>query len=431
MADKIIAKNVKIEDIQLGDRARTNFGDLAALKESISQKGVIQPITLTPELKLLAGGRRLAACKELEMTTIPAILRKIEGEIDELEIELVENIARKDFDWVERAKLEKRIYDLKLEENPDWTQDDQAEYLGQSKGATSRRIQLAEIMEAVPQLMNAPDESTAWKGYKKLESELIIREIAKEADPEVTRGAQYAEKHYHVGDAIEGLKGMNDRIVHFAEVDPPYGIDFTNRKERNVEKQNIGKYTEVDSKEYLEFIETVATEVYRVLYDPSFCVWWFGPTWYKEVREILRGVGFQVNDIPAIWIKRGGGQTASPDTMLGSSYEPFLVCRKGNPVLAKPGRSNLFDFEPVSPSKKIHATEKPFELMDEILKTFSYPGGVMVCPFLGSGVTLRAAYANSTIGFGWDLSPENKRLFVSRVMQDIQNRPTEKESIDD
>ncbi|KKL90582.1 hypothetical protein LCGC14_1903320, partial [marine sediment metagenome] len=57
-------KNILISDIHIGERFRKDLGSLASLKESIKEKGLIQPITVSEHLHLVAGGRRLAACLE-------------------------------------------------------------------------------------------------------------------------------------------------------------------------------------------------------------------------------------------------------------------------------------------------------------------------------------------------------------------------------
>lgn len=142
-------------------------------------------------------------------------------------------------------------------------------------------------------------------------------------------------------------------------------------------------------------------------------------TWYTLVKRTLEKAGFKVNDIPAVWIKGGSGQVASPDTTLGSTYEPFFVCRKGLPKLNKAGRSNVFQFSPVAPQQKIHSTERPVDLMGEILDTFAYPGSIIMSPFLGSGSILRAAYTRDMTGFGYDLDEAIKRRFIGRVQEDM------------
>ena len=152
----------------------------------------------------------------------------------------------------------------------------------------------------------------------------------------------------------------------------------------------------------------------------SFCIWWFGITHYTMIRDSLRHAGFTLSDVPAIWYKGGTGQTLQPDHALANSYETFFVCRKGKPQLLKPARSNVFEFAPVPPQRKIHATEKPIELMMEIADTFVWPNALCCVPFLGSGVTLRAVYRHGTTGYGWDLEDENRNNFLAAVNEDIE-----------
>ena len=53
--------------------------------------------------------------------------------------------------------------------------------------------------------------------------------------------------------------------------------------------------------------------------------------------------------------------------------------------------------------------------MEEILKLTCFPGSTVLVPFLGSGVTLRAAYKTGHVGFGWDLSQVHKAKFLKKV----------------
>ena len=104
-------KHVSISEITINNRARTDMGDIDTLVDSIKEKGLLQPITLDNKLNLIAGHRRLTAFKQIGEDKIPAVIRE-SGDIDTKEIELYENIHRKDFSWDERAKLEKEIFDL-------------------------------------------------------------------------------------------------------------------------------------------------------------------------------------------------------------------------------------------------------------------------------------------------------------------------------
>lgn len=413
-------QEVEISRIKIKDRFREDKGDIPALAQQITDAGrLIQPISLNQYYELVAGERRLLACIALGWTTIPAIIHDITGKVNKLRIELLENIARKDMTWVERARLEKAIFDNESEHDPSWTQRYQSALLDTSLGAVNRRLQLAEALETLPDLAEYTNEDDAFKALKTLEEEVIIRHLEKSTPQEVIQASQWAADHYRVGDAFAGMAGVKAGQVHFADVDPPYGVELDRRKGRNKADTKMSQYNEVDADEYIAFYEKAATEVFRILRNDSFAIFWYGPTWHSETRDTLRKIGFGVADVNAIWTKGAVGQTASPDTSFGSCFEPFWLARKGKPKLAKPGRGNVFDFKMVSSKQKIHSTEKPLDLMAEVLACCCFPGSRIMVPFLGSGVTLRAAYALGHTGFGWDLSERHKELFLRKVRGEI------------
>ena len=61
---------MNIEKIQIG-RYRKDLGDLRTLAESISEVGLLHPVVVTPEGRLIAGQRRLEACRTLGWTEVP------------------------------------------------------------------------------------------------------------------------------------------------------------------------------------------------------------------------------------------------------------------------------------------------------------------------------------------------------------------------
>lgn len=412
----LLTKEVPIDKIIVRDRARIDKGDIEFLAQSIKDKGLLQPITVDQNMRLIAGERRVLAHKHLGAQLITAVIRQVHDKVDALEIELVENIARKDLSWPERARLEAKIMNYKLSVDKNWTQVEQAKMTGSSQPAVSRRLQLAEAIEVLPELADYQTEDEAFKAYKKLEEGMVIDMMKKRIPKEVLDAVDKASEHYIVGDAFEGMSRIASDTFHFAEVDPPYGVDLHGRKSRNSDDTEMETYTEWPDYE-LKFTETVR-QVYRLLRPHSFAVFWYGMSWHCQVMAILRANGFSIPDIPAIWYKGDSGQTASPDTTLGSCYEPFFLARKGQPKLAFPGRGNVFHFPPLPSQKKVHATEKPLLLIKEILRVSLFPGSYILCPFLGSGATLRAAYRLGHMGIGWDLSEDHKKSFLRRVQED-------------
>lgn len=101
---------VRIQDIKIKSRIRIDTGDISDLMESISKYGLLNPITVTEDFELLAGFRRLEACKTLGMTEIECNVVNVESRIDKLFIEADENLTRKDLTVreIERYEDEKR-----------------------------------------------------------------------------------------------------------------------------------------------------------------------------------------------------------------------------------------------------------------------------------------------------------------------------------
>jgi ParB-like chromosome segregation protein Spo0J len=83
-------QDVRIADINVGNRYRNDLGDISALAESIDRLGLLQPIGVTPDLRLIFGARRIEAFKLHGRDLIPArvldIQPIIQGEYDENDV---------------------------------------------------------------------------------------------------------------------------------------------------------------------------------------------------------------------------------------------------------------------------------------------------------------------------------------------------------
>ena len=154
-------RNVKIDDIVVGERFRVDLGDLQELSESIKEKGVIQPLSVCAlpdgKFRLLAGGRRLAASRIVGLDEVPCVVRAIADELDAREIELFENIHRLDLTWLERNALVECIHTLYSERYPDgqwkWSMRKTGELLGlKSKGDISEILQVNKAISLLPEL---------------------------------------------------------------------------------------------------------------------------------------------------------------------------------------------------------------------------------------------------------------------------------------
>lgn len=120
--------------------------ELKELAASINQYGVLQPILVRPAGKgyeLVAGERRLRACRLAGVKTIPAVVKAVSDRELAL-MALVENLQREDLNVLEEAEG----YDRLLREFG-LTQEDLARQLGRSQSSIANKLRLLRLPEEV------------------------------------------------------------------------------------------------------------------------------------------------------------------------------------------------------------------------------------------------------------------------------------------
>lgn len=107
---------VPLEWIQVIGRYRRDLGDIESLARSIKEIGLINPITVTPDGRLVAGQRRLEAVRRIGMRDIPArIVESLDGAVARLMAERDENTERKAMTPEELVALGKALEELERE----------------------------------------------------------------------------------------------------------------------------------------------------------------------------------------------------------------------------------------------------------------------------------------------------------------------------
>ena len=105
---------VDIDKIIVNDRIRKDFGDIQELADDIKENGLINPPVVNNGYELLAGERRLRACKMLGWPQIEVRMMDTRDAEHELNIEISENDVRKGFTKSERVDYIKRL--LRIEQ---------------------------------------------------------------------------------------------------------------------------------------------------------------------------------------------------------------------------------------------------------------------------------------------------------------------------
>ncbi len=207
--------STRVQYIPLGrirpnpQQPRRSFDEegLAELAASIRSCGILQPLTVRRAgegYELVAGERRLRAARIAGLREVPCLVAQV-GEEDSALLALMENLQRRDLDYMEEAAAIARLisrYGL--------SQEEAARRLGRAQPTVANKLRLLRLPEDVRALLRE-------NGL----TERHARALLRLQDPEVQRRA--------AGDMVR--RGMNvaqaeayvEKLLQSDQVTPPRG----------------------------------------------------------------------------------------------------------------------------------------------------------------------------------------------------------------
>ena len=146
---------IPVEDIlpgQMQPRRHFSRQGLEELRDSIAEHGVLQPLTVRSRgesFELIAGERRLRAAKMAGLYEVPCIIMDVDMEKSGI-IALIENIQRRDLDFIEEAEGIReliRLFGL--------SQEEVARALGKSQSAVANKLRILRLESTVLERLRA------------------------------------------------------------------------------------------------------------------------------------------------------------------------------------------------------------------------------------------------------------------------------------
>jgi len=421
-------------EIDFGDRVRTDYEDDGELEASILEKGILQSILVLQRNGerplLLAGGRRFKVAEKHNLDVPVLISTKELSRLEMKTIELVENLHRKKLSYDEELSLTQQIHELQIAihgsrmagstSTEGWTMKDTAKMLGVDQATISKDLQLAKAIEILPELKNLKNKTEAARQLAKIIDQADREDRAEKVKASMGNSAKiHLCNSYVVKDFFEGVKQIPDETIDFVEVDPFYGIElidlYEKRRGGNLTQYNRSEYEDCPREVYEWYITETMRQCYRTMVDGSWGICWFAmEPWFEPTFQAIRTAGFFSRRVPGIWVQPTGA-AYNANLLLASAFDTFFYFRKGQVNLASPGHLNTYHCNVVPPSRKIHPTERPVELYEEIFRTFAKPGAKVLVPFAGSGNSLLACANLSMLPLGFDLSQEHKTGYILKV----------------
>jgi ParB/RepB/Spo0J family partition protein len=210
-----------IEHIKVGERDRSDLGDIRQLADSITAVGLMHPVVITASGELVAGGRRLAAVTELGWAEVPVTVVDLATAADVLRGEADENTCRKPLTPYEASRARERRAQVLAPKAEERKADAGKEFgkghpkassnLDEAKPADRATRKVAAVgtgysgstLDKVDKIRDAAERGMVRQGKAEIPVPEPVREIAREVLAEVkVTGAAVDRAHTKVADAL-------------------------------------------------------------------------------------------------------------------------------------------------------------------------------------------------------------------------------------
>jgi len=375
-----IFDNAPIDSIIVDDRQRKELGDIADLADSIRRLGLIHPIVITRSNALVAGHRRLLACRSLGWTAIPF---QFYDEVDPLQRELVEteeNTRRKDMTWLEQHNAYIKYVGLRRILEPDISMENIGHAIGLNKQTVSKHLTLEKVIDH-PRIKTADGFATAYNTATRL-----IERKRQDDIHSITMIPYTSTSPIIVADFNEWAPAYTGPKFNVIHCDFPYGINA-----HKSEGQNSPLNVQYDDSPdiYWNLFKTLSVHLDNFCADSAHMIFWFSPTFYCQTWEMLKLLdGFQFDEHPLIW-QRGENEGIAPDPQRRPRriYDmAFFGWRNDRRIVRTKANSFTAPTE-----REIHPHEKSQAALEHFFEMCVDSQTRLFDPTCGSGSALRAA----------------------------------------
>ena len=438
-----------LASISIINRQRQELGDIDDLAESMRHYGLIQPIIVSQDHRLIAGERRFRAAEKLGWQEIDIVYRETLTEDELHELELIENTKRLDMSWQERCLNIATIHRLKVQRNAlegeSWGYRETGELLGMFLGNINNCLVVAKELRQ-------NKESPMWHcetltdalriilGRKEDLANAILAQKAKELanraaleaveataiatidssedllaeerrryynnplNPsgsfetywsEKVRLADESQRTIYLSNRLfcgDACTFMSDRSGEFDHIitDAPYAIDMDMLDQENLGMADIDSVADehdVESNKalFLRFFPAA----YAAMKPSGFLITWCDQMLWAFLYNAAIAAGFSVQRWPITWVKSHTCMNSAASFNFTKTTEIAMVCRKGTAVLAQPTTTSHIVASHDDFKKAIgHPFVKPFRVWEFLLDATTHPGQTILDPFAGRGSSI-------------------------------------------
>jgi site-specific DNA-methyltransferase (adenine-specific) len=430
---------VDINELLIGPRIREDF-DAQMIEElacSIYRNGLYHAILVhdgSLGLELRAGETRLKAItllnenglqfeydgEPIPLFQIPIAYINERNRASALEIEMEENLNRKDFTWQERvagtAQLHTQYKELAEERGEKWTATQTAEEIARFEGKEYvNKKDLSDVSTAVilqeflddPIVAAAKDPKQALKMVKTQKQHEKRKRLAKEFD---TTKVELETITFHKGDFFDLVLLEPDNTYDVILTDPPYGKDINSWVSWDGESHEYN-----DSEEYFNAILPVlAEQSYRIAKEQAHLYMFCDLPYFDRILAELTINGWRVWQYPLIWDKGNTGSFGDHSHGPRHCYDAIVYAIKGEKETTEMRRDILSYPQPTNTK---HPAKKPVDLYIDLLERSVYPGARVIDFFVGEGTLYPAAKHLNCFATGYENSEKYQAMCLETINQ--------------
>ena len=237
-------------------------------------------------------------------------------------------------------------------------------------------------------------------------------------------GAPWVLHHADCLDPVRGLASLADRSVDHVISDPPYG-ERTHHNHRVGSTAAYAGYTASPSRAKEIGFDPLTSEQMRGLAEQFARV---ARRWSIVFCEIEQTGAWQSEMIRAgldyvrtgAWVKPGSTPQFSGDRP-AVGFEAIVISHtKGRKRWNGGGKHGVWTIPIVKHQveERLHTTQKPLDLMRELVSDFTDPGDIILDPFAGSGTTGVAAIQLGRRFIGWERDANYHAIAMRRLRGD-------------
>jgi DNA modification methylase len=431
------AFEIRTDSVVVGDRVRSDFGDLDNLARSIAEHGLVQPIIVTSNHTLVAGERRLRAHKKLGYEFIKAVYIEVLDEGHKTILEATENLIRRDFDWKETVLAIDKVHRLKSNENAlqgeAWGVRETGRLLNSSKSNIGRAVFIATYLRANdPEICKADNLKDAYAILLKRKEDELSAALVKQSTPkQVAQVTALKKEVADIGDeeffatgggtgftpGIAGLVGSDERppdatggrvavdvplsrmffhadSVTFCKTQPAESYDavitdwpYGNDPEM---MSDLKDFIDIEAEHQVDYCKKLHADIvgpiYNLLKPNGWFITWTDPDVWEYDKQLCLEAGFSVQRWFLVWHKTSACGNKAANQNFTKNHEIAIVCRKGTVTLIRPQASSVYTGGNDAEAKALgHPFCKPFALWEWLYNATCLRGASVLDPFVGRG----------------------------------------------